>query len=430
MQNENLRKIKWAAIQPLTGGMYLGAEEAIGNPAEFILSYKGLDGVKYDKSGEKIVDAGNEYNLLEYLKEHNRCPKYYQLDKGMFDSDLNELNPNIYLGDTIETPNYENLDLVVAVPVCAGLSLASIQGTNELKQSRNCNMLWLAKYTLAVIQPKIYIFENAPTFMGSRGDELRAQFEEMAMELGYSVLYYKTDTKLHHNCQSRVRSFIIFYKHNAEGAQNPFMLDWENAQVSIEDFFAAIDNDNLTQNEPVWTHPHNYLVIDFIKQKYGETWTEMVSGSLMEHCIRNNYMDELIEFVKTYDCTEKIRERTLRYINHVIYKRSIGSGHFAIDACLYKKKFPSVMYKTIPNTLHPSGKRICSIREYLTLMGMPSDFTFYGNVLDKIGQNVPAKTAKFIVEQAVKHLANWNETRETETNVIYQDNTKQKVYML
>jgi site-specific DNA-cytosine methylase len=88
------------------------------------------------------------------------------------------------------------------------------------------------------------------------------------------------------------------------------------------------------------------------------------------------------------------------------------------------------MYKTIPNTLHPSGKRICSIREYLTLMGMPSDFTFYGNVLDKIGQNVPAKTAKFIVEQAVKHLANWNETRETETNVIYQDNTKQKVYML
>ena len=41
--------IKWACIQPLTGGMYIGAEEAIGHPAEFILSYKGLNDVKIDE---------------------------------------------------------------------------------------------------------------------------------------------------------------------------------------------------------------------------------------------------------------------------------------------------------------------------------------------------------------------------------------------
>ena len=33
------KNIKWCAIQPLTGGMYLGAEKVIGHPAEFILSY-------------------------------------------------------------------------------------------------------------------------------------------------------------------------------------------------------------------------------------------------------------------------------------------------------------------------------------------------------------------------------------------------------
>ena len=43
--------IKWACIQPLTGGMYIGAELAIGKPAEFILSYEGLDEVTYDKEG-------------------------------------------------------------------------------------------------------------------------------------------------------------------------------------------------------------------------------------------------------------------------------------------------------------------------------------------------------------------------------------------
>ena len=45
----NKEKIRWASIQPLTGGMYLGAEEAIGHPAEFILSFKGLNDVKYNK---------------------------------------------------------------------------------------------------------------------------------------------------------------------------------------------------------------------------------------------------------------------------------------------------------------------------------------------------------------------------------------------
>ena len=31
-------KIKWGIIQPLTGGMYIGARNAIGHAADFILS--------------------------------------------------------------------------------------------------------------------------------------------------------------------------------------------------------------------------------------------------------------------------------------------------------------------------------------------------------------------------------------------------------
>ena len=45
---------------------------------------------------------------------------------------------------------------------------------------------------------------------------------------------------------------------------------------------------------------------------------------------------------------------------------------------------------------------------------MPFDFTLYGgkNCLNKIGQNVPVETARFIVEQAIKTLEIWNEPRE------------------
>jgi site-specific DNA-cytosine methylase len=426
----NNEKIRWASIQPLTGGMYLGAEEAIGHPAEFILSYKGLSDVKYDKSGENIVDAGNEYNLLEYLKKHNRCPKYYQLHKGMFDMDLENMNPEIYLNDELETPSYDNLDLVVAVPVCSGLSMVTT-ATDDTKNARNCNMLWISKYTLSVIKPKIYIFENAPTFMGVRGTELRAQFEEMAMELGYSILYYKTDSNLHHNCQLRPRTFVIFFKHTKEEAQRPFMFEWEDTRMTIEEFFAQIDNDNLTQNEPVQSSPHNYMVIDFIKRKYGDQWKDIVTGSLMQHCIDKKYLDELIDFIKNVyvGFTDEIKAKALKYIEHIKYKKSLGLNYFGDDVCLCKNRFPSIQFKSIPNMLHPSGERICSCREYLSLMGMPTDFTLYGgrSCLNKIGQNVPVKTAKFIVEQAIKHLDVWNNERLTDTNVMYQDNIKQMV---
>ena len=46
-------KIKWCAIQPLTGGMYLGTEKATGCTAEFILSYPGFsDPIVEKKTGE------------------------------------------------------------------------------------------------------------------------------------------------------------------------------------------------------------------------------------------------------------------------------------------------------------------------------------------------------------------------------------------
>ena len=53
-------KIKWAAIQPLTGGMYLGAEEAIGYPAEWILSYKGLNDIK--------ININNRILTINFIK--------------------------------------------------------------------------------------------------------------------------------------------------------------------------------------------------------------------------------------------------------------------------------------------------------------------------------------------------------------------------
>ena len=59
-------------------------------------------------------------------------------------------------------------------------------------------------------------------------------------------------------------------------------------------------------------------------------------------------------------------------------------------------------------------------------MGMPHDFIIYGDIngnYAKIGQNVPACTAQFIVSEVLKLLNNW-ESIEKQKEPIFIDNTK------
>ena len=419
----NKENIRWIAIQPLTGGMYLGAEEAIGHPAEFILSFKGLN---YGELTEdlKYKNVGNELYLQRYLEKHDRNPIRYDIQEGMFDSKLFEtLNPTIFCDGNQVNPDYNNIDLVVAVPVCSGLSMAT-SASQETKDERNCNMKFITEYTLKVIKPKIYVFENAPTLMGSRGKGLVEEFKSMAKDNGYSVLFYKTNTKLHHNCQNRPRTFVVFFKHISDNEiEEPFVWEYENTFIPIKEFFSTIDNSLNGDSLP--TAKHNWIVIDFIKKLYGDNWRDCVEGNIMNQIISNGQLEELKEFASKYEDSEKV----IKYIDHIIYKKSIGKNYYQDDICLCKSHFPAVQFRSMYNMLHPTEDRICTIRENLSLMGHPEDFEWLTgddkSYLPKIGQNVPVKTAKFIVEQCLKSLDKWNEPRGSEHNASFQDNIKQ-----
>lgn len=406
----NKENIKWLAIQPLTGGMYLGAEEAIGHPAEAIISFNGLNDITYKDDKPNVV--GNEHYLQTYLTKHNRMPPYYTFNHGMFDKDIST-------ADNLDQ-KFEDIDLVVAVPVCSGLSMATSTANKETRDGRNCNMKYITHFVLTQIKPKIYVFENAPTFMGDQALGLRKHFENLAEKEGYSILYYKTDTQLHNNCQRRPRTFIIFMK----GDHAP-KYDFVNENVPIEEFFKNMEKSEFN-NEPVSTSVHNYPLLDFIKGMHGKNWRNYVKGNLLEHLFENDKVDEFLEFAKDYDEYDKIK----KYVEHVKYKKSIGKNYYCVDLALAKKSFAPVQFRSIPYMVHPFEDRTCSVREFIHLMGMPKDFEWYGEDvnLPKIGQNVPQKTAKFIVEQAIQCLDSNRETHDS--RFYYQDNIKQKNYKI
>ena len=79
------KDIRWACMQPLTGGMYLGFENAIGHPAEFIISYSGLNEHRPSTTAGKRGHCGNEYNLMQYLNKTGRTVPRYEFSHGMFE---------------------------------------------------------------------------------------------------------------------------------------------------------------------------------------------------------------------------------------------------------------------------------------------------------------------------------------------------------
>ena len=77
------------------------------------------------------------------------------------------------------------------------------------------------------------------------------------------------------------------------------------------------------------------------------------------------------------------------------------------------------------------------MRENMELMGMPHDFDLAvddihaGKIAYQLGQNVPLKTAEYMVSEAVRILLNWNvkdnnEVFSEENNYCMLDNIKQK----
>ena len=428
--------IRYAVLQPLSGGMYLAAENAIGHPAEFIISYPGFDAPKYDKDG-KLVDAGNEYNLIKYLEKHDRMVPYYQFDRSPFQSDLDTNVKLLRNGLESPHPDYSSMDLVVAVPVCSGLSAAT-RASEETLDSRNSNMIFLTKFTLSTIKPRVYIFENAPrlTNMSTLSKSVRARLESLASEFNYRVAYYKTDTQFHDNCQRRPRTFVIFF--SDEVAHNGIpQLGFESNSISVEELLNRIPkNDNDPMNVQIKQSSNNVIIMKYIKSQYGDSWREKITtGTLLCDIINHNKLDDLIVFTESCDdVSEDEKKRFIRSINHIKRKLADGKSFYTMTPLYMKNhKLPACIFKTIPCTIHYKEDRLYTIREWLTSMGMPYDFEMYGDinrVFPKIGQNVPVRTAQFVISETLAAISNKDSQRINENGAILFDNISKTTKLL
>ncbi len=377
------KPIRWISMQSLAGGMTLGAEAAFGCPPLCTIDFDGVDqgnssaymnymnNVRKLGLKELILDG----NLLSMAREFKT-----QEDKNFFDS----INHDI--------------DVVSAVPICSGLSMANSNNSGKAGTAargsdaiQNNNMIGILKFSLEVIKPKAYIFENAPNFFSNSGKGIRDKLTEIGKENGYSVTYVKTNSKKHSNPQARSRTFGIFWK----GDKCPKLNYVNDLSTSIYDYLGEI-----AEGSPYMTDEYQLFkdfdkdgFIKYMKATYKDDWLKVMeddnSVSIMTFLEKKKFPDDVKSF---------LNEAELHSYEHAKMKKEMGMNYMDGSPLYYgNNKICTIFGRTIGRLIHPSGTRGYTLREALKFMGMPDDYEFPGdnamNYTDWVGQNVPAVTS-------------------------------------
>lgn len=403
-----MSKVTHAAIIPLVGGLSTGAKEALGSDPLYAFSW----------------DAFSK-NESHFRKNFPNTPYEIFSQENPNDSEIKKL-----------ITQYGPVDVLHAVPPCAGLSMLSASGGGtknpKLKVGSDAHQNRWMHYTTDIalkhIKPKVFLFENAPGLMQKVGDGMRKYLKDKAEENGYSMSIIFTDTLLHGIPQSRKRTFVFFWR-------DKYAPSFSWSKKDRKDFSSYIlGADKETPEHKIF--PSNIPLLEnpfmkFMKYKYKNNWRhalEEFTGkrnlvSLGLFLRENNMFDEVIFWSKA---NEKTLHRIVSYWKH---KLSIGKGYWDSSPLFFKNHTNAIISKNI-GIIHPIEDRWLSIREMMWMMGLPNSYSLDLTEDNKIVggwnvvcQNVPTCTARDMILFAEKFVN--GETTPSEKKFLIGNNIAQ-----
>lgn len=374
-----MNNIKWAAFQPLIGGMALAAENAFGNKPQAIISYDGV---------------GNDDLYYNYEKD----VKGTNIPRFVIDGTLYSLAENLKDDKKWDDPLLQNLDVVVAVPICAGLSSANTQTNKNSKMGRgsdafqNNNMIGILSNTLKYIKPKVFIFENAVKLATPLGDGIREKLIKMANDSGYGTTIVKVNTINHGLPQHRTRTFFYAFKDS-----NGVNLTYEHTDPpTISEVIKGCAKSELYN--PGMTANNSWFA--YLKDIFGNDWKNIWGKEYP------GAADAILSDRNDFDYAKKFfNEKGQKHLDYWKYKKSIGKGWMG-DAPIYQgnNRVNALYGRTMSRQVHPTEDRGFTVREIMRLMGLPDDMPEPTKMLGMIGQNVPVCTATYYINQINKYF--------------------------
>jgi len=362
--------MKHLALVPLIGGMAIGAERALGQPPEAILSYSAFN--------------GNDGLYMKYLAQRGFDTKRYIID------------------DDKAIPTFSDIDIVTSVCPCAGLSSATVGAGPGCKQNE-----WMkvsTEYVLSTVRPRVLIGENAPALSTNNGRPVAQALQAIGAKHGYSMQLVKTSTHLHGIPQKRVRAFFILYRDTGPLEIQYSHKEHEGSYLNFLDSFDIQEDEAFKPSD--W---HNELWelgkrIKQMEEKEFVTYLRGAKRTTLNICVEESQIADA--FVETYlDSEDKAKQRVAKDIVRCRIKKAIGKNWWDGSVLLAEEKnYKSVMWRTIASCWRSDLRRPLNLREQMRLMGLPDEFEAPRGNPNAVCQNVPTCTAEWAVREVVAGL--------------------------
>lgn len=385
--------MKYASIVPLIGGETIGAQSVFGGRPEYLLSYSPF--------------TNNDQHIVKHYRDE---VPYRLLDKG----------------ETIDLQRGK-IDSVNAVCPCAGLS--SLSPSAKADSTTNDWMIQSSEYVLENIRPRVLWGENAPRLASKMGEPTVARMRVLAKKHGYTVAIYKTKSILHGLSQVRDRTFYFFFMDSVV----PRLNFYRRKHITIDNHIRGVTH---IDGDPMWVltnekvpsrDPFYRFVLE--KQMGG-----MTHKQFQEHISRSiNPMD----FLENHGCSYRdvatwFREQgfSKKLIDRCkkIDKKLSAGGNVMRKLSEVPKDYIGAFVGHLPTMLtHPDEDRYLTIRECLSIMGLPNDFVLQGGRknLNHVCQNVPVQTAADMATEVAAYIGGQRELMNASFAII--DNKSQTI---
>ncbi len=381
----------YASIVPLIGGETIAMQNVFQKKPEYILSYGPF--------------KANDNHLVEYYK--NEVP-YYVLDDG-------------------GQHNVHSVDVVNTVCPCAGLSSLNTSASSDA--AANDWMSTSANYVLGTVKPRVFWGENAPRLASKMGEPVVENLREIGRKYGYTFSLYKTKSIFHGLSQVRDRSFYFFWK----GDKVPKLDYYKRKHQKIEDTIRSAKNDpddtmSVLTNEKIPSHNPFYQYV--LKEMCGGMSHDEFQNSItrtvnpMDYIENNNVKYSEVSKWLLKNGYDKESAKAM-----MIHNKLEAGNNVMRRLVTIPKDYIGAFVGHLPFELtHPDLDRYLTIRECLTIMGLPDDFVLQGGKknLNHICQNVPVTTASDMADNVLRYVSGYMDNQLIDTNFLVQDNKSQE----
>lgn len=340
--------MKHAHIIPLAGGSVIGTSLALKSKPEYIASWEAF--------------AKND----QWTKKYYPDVPFHLLDKGI-------------------PKGLPKVDILTCVPPCSGLSNATT-GTRGCQAPQNQHMINVAEFGMQQKTPVILI-ENAPMLYSTGGYEFLLRFFPLIEKYNYSMQLIKTSTILHGLPQNRVRTFVVLWRGNKQA-----VLNW------IDKPYVPLNEWPIERGEKQYVFPGKGSDDELVRLLYDHF------GGRSK--LYSNIQGPRTAFTMALE---------LGYLNHrfktprykKLFDRAKRKAVLDVTPVFVASHTNALMWKVTTYMLSPREDRFISIRELMSMMGLPKDYPeIPKRFMNHIFQNVPVTTVKTLVEEIAQGLDN------------------------